>query len=50
MYNLGLRHHSSRAAVQTLDIVSGGRVEFGIGASWLEEEWDAVELDFASRG
>ena len=51
VYNLGLRHPFVAArAVQTLDIVSGGRVEFGIGASWLEEEWDAVELDFASRG
>jgi probable F420-dependent oxidoreductase len=51
VYNLGLRHPFTAArAVQTLDIVSGGRVEFGIGASWLEEEWDAVELDFKSRG
>ena len=41
---------SRRARVQTLDIVSGGRVEFGIGASWLEEEWVAAELDFATRG
>jgi alkanesulfonate monooxygenase SsuD/methylene tetrahydromethanopterin reductase-like flavin-dependent oxidoreductase (luciferase family) len=36
--------------VQTLDVVSEGRVEFGIGASWLEEEWIAAELDFATRG
>ena len=36
--------------MQTLDIVSGGRVEFGIGASWLEEEWVAAGLDFATRG
>jgi alkanesulfonate monooxygenase SsuD/methylene tetrahydromethanopterin reductase-like flavin-dependent oxidoreductase (luciferase family) len=34
----------------TLDVVSTGRTEFGIGASWLEAEWDAVGLDFASRG
>ena len=34
----------------TLDVVSGGRVEFGIGASWLQAEWEAVGLDFASRG
>jgi probable F420-dependent oxidoreductase len=51
VYNIGLRHPFTAArAVQTLDIVSNGRVEFGIGASWLEEEWDAVELDFKSRG
>jgi probable F420-dependent oxidoreductase len=51
VYNIGLRHPFTTArAVQTLDIVSGGRVEFGIGASWLEEEWIAAELDFASRG
>jgi alkanesulfonate monooxygenase SsuD/methylene tetrahydromethanopterin reductase-like flavin-dependent oxidoreductase (luciferase family) len=30
--------------------VSGGRAEFGIGASWLRAEWDAVGLDFDSRG
>ena len=51
VYNLGLRHPFIAArAVQTLDIVSGGRVEFGIGASWLEQEWTAAELDFATRG
>jgi probable F420-dependent oxidoreductase len=51
VYNLGLRHpFISARGVQTLDVLSGGRVEFGIGASWLEEEWRAVGLDFASRG
>ena len=25
-------------------------MEFGIGASWLEEEWIAAELDFKTRG
>ena len=30
--------------------MSGGRFEFGIGASWLEEEWRATGLDFATRG
>jgi probable F420-dependent oxidoreductase len=51
VYNLGLRHPFVAArGVQTLDIVSGGRLEFGIGASWLEEEWVAAELDFHTRG
>jgi probable F420-dependent oxidoreductase len=51
VYNIGLRHPFIVArAVATLDIVSGGRAEFGVGASWLEAEWDAVGLDFATRG
>jgi probable F420-dependent oxidoreductase len=51
VYNIGLRHPFVTArAVATLDVFSGGRVELGIGASWLEEEWDAMQLDFASRG
>jgi probable F420-dependent oxidoreductase len=51
VYNLGLRHPFTVArSVATLDLVSGGRVEFGIGASWLEAEWQAVGLDFATRG
>jgi probable F420-dependent oxidoreductase len=51
VYNIGLRHpFVSARAVATLDIVSGGRAEFGIGASWLRAEWDAVGLDFDSRG
>jgi probable F420-dependent oxidoreductase len=51
VYNIGLRHPFSVArAVTTLDVISQGRVEFGIGASWLEAEWDAVGLDFATRG
>jgi probable F420-dependent oxidoreductase len=51
VYNIGLRHPfvSARAAT-TLDVLSGGRFEFGIGASWLKGEWDAVGLDFATRG
>jgi probable F420-dependent oxidoreductase len=51
VFNIGLRHPFTTArSVVTLDVVSGGRVELGIGASWLEQEWDAVGLDFASRG
>ena len=51
VYNIGLRHPfvSARAAA-TLDVVSVGRFEFGVGASWLREEWDAVGLDFGTRG
>ena len=51
VYNIGLRHPFSTArAVATLDQVSGGRFEFGIGASWLRAEWEAVGLDFDTRG
>jgi probable F420-dependent oxidoreductase len=50
VYNIGLRHPFVVArAVTTLDVVSGGRAEFGIGASWLEAEWAAVGLDFSRR-
>jgi probable F420-dependent oxidoreductase len=51
VFNIGLRHPFTTArGVQTLDVLSGGRFDFGIGASWLREEWDAVGLDFATRG
>lgn len=51
VYNLALRHPFVAArAVQTLDIVSGGRAEVGVGAGWLEQEWAAAGLDFSSRG
>lgn len=51
VYNLALRHPFVAArAVQTLDVVSGGRVELGIGAGWLRAEWEAVGLDFDRRG
>jgi probable F420-dependent oxidoreductase len=51
VYNIGLRHPFVVArAAATLDIVSGGRLEFGIGASWLRGEWDATGLDFDQRG
>jgi probable F420-dependent oxidoreductase len=51
VYNIGLRHPFVTArAVQTVDLLSDGRLEFGIGASWLEEEWIAAQLDFATRG
>ncbi len=51
VYNIGLRHPFTAArGAQTVDLLSNGRFEFGIGASWLAQEWDAAELDFATRG
>lgn len=51
VYNIGLRHPFVTArAIATLDVISQGRVEFGIGASWLREEWEVTGLDFSTRG
>ncbi|MGH9017714.1 MAG: TIGR03619 family F420-dependent LLM class oxidoreductase [Acidimicrobiales bacterium] len=51
VYNLALRPPFIAArAIQTADVVSGGRVEVGIGAGWLEAEWRAAGLDFSRRG
>ena len=51
VYLLGLRHPFVAArAIQTLDIVSQGRAEVGIGAGWLRQEWSATGLDPATRG
>lgn len=36
--------------VADLDFLSGGRVDFGIGVGWLEEEFDALGMDFSARG
>ncbi|MCH9804244.1 LLM class F420-dependent oxidoreductase [bacterium] len=35
--------------VADLDYLSQGRVDFGIGIGWLEEEFDALGLDFSAR-
>ncbi len=51
VYLLGLRHPFVAArAVQTLDIVSGGRAEIGIGAGWLAPEWEVAGFDPRTRG
>ena len=51
VYILPLRHPLQTArSVVTLDRVSGGRVTLGIGVGWLEDEFDYLGLNFASRG
>jgi len=34
----------------TLDQLSGGRVELGLGVGWMKEEFDALGVDWARRG
>jgi probable F420-dependent oxidoreductase len=48
---LPLRHPVELAKqVATLDVESGGRMTLGVGVGWLAEEYEAMGLDFASRG
>ena len=36
-------------AVADLDYLSGGRVDFGVGIGWLREEFENLQMDFATR-
>src|SRR5208337_1451492 len=36
-------------AVASLDVLSGGRFIFGVGIGWLEEEFEAVGMNFKDR-
>jgi probable F420-dependent oxidoreductase len=50
VYILPLRHPLAVARMAlTLDVLSAGRLSFGIGIGWLEEEFQAAGVDFATR-
>ncbi len=36
--------------ITTLDALSGGRIDFGIGTGWMREEFEGVFADYESRG
>ena len=51
VYVLPLRHPFAAArSFATLDVLSGGRAEVGVGVGWLEGEFAATGVDFRSRG
>ena len=49
---LPYRHPVATAkAIATIDVLSGGRVLFGVGVGWLRDEFDALQLEaFDHRG
>ena len=36
--------------VATIDVLSGGRVQLGVGAGYAEDEFDVMDIPFADRG
>ena len=51
VYDVDYRHPVVLAKeIATLDLVSGGRVEFGIGAGWLLDDYDMAGIRFDKAG
>jgi probable F420-dependent oxidoreductase len=51
VFNAGLRHPAVLAQdLASLDVLSGGRLEIGIGAGWNRPEFDAIGLPFDPVG
>ena len=48
---LPLRHPIVTAKqLASIDVASGGRLRLGVGAGWLREEFEALDVPFESRG
>src|SRR5262249_14589266 len=51
IYQAALRHPFVLVrAIQTLDILSKGRCEIGVGAGWVRSEYEAAGVDWRTRG
>ncbi len=51
VFDNDFRHPALLAkAVASIDVISGGRFEFGLGAGWLKEEYDQSGIPFDSAG
>jgi alkanesulfonate monooxygenase SsuD/methylene tetrahydromethanopterin reductase-like flavin-dependent oxidoreductase (luciferase family) len=47
VYSIGYRHPAVLAkAITTIDLISGGRADMGIGAGWAEIEYRAYGMEF----